>query len=63
LLTDWPKGYQKVIIDEVDSTMKEARRRQADLIQSTWILAKNQTNLMVEEDELGVILMVIFLQH
>ena len=44
LLTDWPKSYQKVIIDEVDSTMKEARRRQADLTQPTWILAKNQTN-------------------
>ena len=44
LLIDWPTGYQKVIIDEVDSTMKEARRRQKYITQPTWILAKNQTN-------------------
>ena len=44
LLIDWPTGYQKIIIDEVDSTMKEARRRQKYITQPTWILAKNQTN-------------------
>ena len=34
---------KKIIIDEVDSTMKEARRRQQYINQPTWILAKNQT--------------------
>jgi len=63
LSIDWPTGYQKVIIDEVDSTMKEARRRQQYINQPTWILAKNQTKAQVEEVEFGVIQMVIFLQH
>ena len=43
LSIDWPTGYRKIIIDEVDSTMKEARRRQQYINQPTWILAKNQT--------------------
>ncbi len=39
----WPAGHAKVVLAEVDSTMLEAQRRLADLIQPTWILALRQT--------------------
>ena len=39
----WPAGYDRIVLDEVDSTMAEARRRAADLAGPTWILARNQT--------------------
>jgi BirA family biotin operon repressor/biotin-[acetyl-CoA-carboxylase] ligase len=40
----WPEGYELVILDEVDSTMAEARRRAPTLTAPTWILARSQTN-------------------
>lgn len=40
----WPEAYDLVILDEVDSTMAEARRRAADLERPTWIMARSQTN-------------------
>ncbi len=40
----WPEGYELVILDEVDSTMAEARRRAPDLKGPTWIMARRQTN-------------------
>ncbi len=40
----WPEGYDLVILDEVDSTMGEARRRAPDIARPTWIMARRQTN-------------------
>lgn len=40
----WPDGYALVILDEVDSTMAEARRRASALDKPTWIMARRQTN-------------------
>ena len=40
----WPEGYELVILDEVDSTMAEARRRADGLERPTWIMAREQTN-------------------
>ena len=40
----WPEGYELVILDEVDSTMAEARRRAETLERPTWIMARSQTN-------------------
>ncbi|NAZ35796.1 biotin--[acetyl-CoA-carboxylase] ligase [Rubellimicrobium sp. CFH 75288] len=41
----WPEGYGLVILDEVDSTMAEARRMAAaTLDRPTWIMARRQTN-------------------
>ena len=40
----WPEGYSLVVLDEVDSTMAEARRRAPMLDRPTWILAREQTN-------------------
>lgn len=39
----WPKGYGRVVLDSVDSTMAEAARRASTLDQPTWIMAKKQT--------------------
>lgn len=39
----WPDGVGKIILDETDSTMKEAQRRAESLDQPTWILALRQT--------------------
>jgi len=40
----WPAGFARVILDETDSTMAEARRRaEAGLIQPLWIMAHRQT--------------------
>jgi BirA family transcriptional regulator, biotin operon repressor / biotin---[acetyl-CoA-carboxylase] ligase len=39
----WPEGYDRVILDEVDSTMAEAARRAHDLDGPTWIMAHRQT--------------------
>ncbi len=39
----WPEGYDRIILDEVDSTMAEAARIAPDLKRPTWILAKTQT--------------------
>jgi BirA family biotin operon repressor/biotin-[acetyl-CoA-carboxylase] ligase len=40
----WPEGYGLVVLDEVDSTMAEARRRVLGLDRPTWIMARRQTN-------------------
>lgn len=40
----WPEGYDLVVLDEVDSTMAEARRRAPDIERPTWIMARRQTN-------------------
>lgn len=40
----WPEGYALVVLDEVDSTMAEARRRAPDIDRPTWIMARKQTN-------------------
>lgn len=42
-MTDWPAGYGKRILEEVDSTLDEASRIAATLAGPEWILAKRQT--------------------
>jgi BirA family biotin operon repressor/biotin-[acetyl-CoA-carboxylase] ligase len=42
LSTDWPSGYDRIILDQVDSTMNEALRRKSFISKPTWILAKHQ---------------------
>ncbi|PRY21527.1 BirA family biotin operon repressor/biotin-[acetyl-CoA-carboxylase] ligase [Aliiruegeria haliotis] len=39
----WPSGYDRVVLESVDSTMAEAGRRVPDIAGPTWILAKEQT--------------------
>ena len=39
----WPEGYDRLILDEVDSTMAEAARRVGSLAGPTWLLAHRQT--------------------
>ncbi len=39
---DWPEGYGRVILEEVDSTLDEARRRHPTTAAPTWILARRQ---------------------
>ncbi|RYG90653.1 biotin--[acetyl-CoA-carboxylase] ligase [Loktanella sp. IMCC34160] len=39
----WPEGYDRLILDEVDSTMAEAARRVGLLDRPTWIMARRQT--------------------
>lgn len=39
----WPAGYDRILLDQTDSTMAEARRRAPDLAGPTWIFAKHQT--------------------
>lgn len=39
----WPEGYDRIVLDETDSTMREASRRAADLAGPTWIMARRQT--------------------
>jgi BirA family transcriptional regulator, biotin operon repressor / biotin---[acetyl-CoA-carboxylase] ligase len=40
---DWPAGWGRLILDEVDSTNAEALRRGADPGAPLWILARRQT--------------------
>ncbi|KAA2316162.1 biotin--[acetyl-CoA-carboxylase] ligase [Pseudooceanicola sediminis] len=41
---DWPDGYGRVVLAEVDSTLDEARRRYSTLQEGPiWLLALNQT--------------------
>ena len=40
---DWPEGTDRIVLDEVDSTMAEAVRRARDLERPTWIMARRQT--------------------
>ncbi|WP_293573169.1 biotin--[acetyl-CoA-carboxylase] ligase [Phaeobacter sp.] len=42
-MTDWPEGYGRTILEEVDSTLDEAARRAPTLSGPEWILAKRQT--------------------
>ncbi|WP_425049914.1 biotin--[acetyl-CoA-carboxylase] ligase [Psychromarinibacter sp. S121] len=39
----WPDGYDRVLLEETDSTMAEARRRAPELGGPLWILARHQT--------------------
>ena len=38
----WPEGYERIILDEVDSTNAEAARLAPELGYPTWILARRQ---------------------
>lgn len=42
-MTDWPEGYGKRILEEVDSTLDEAARIAPNLAGPEWILARRQT--------------------
>lgn len=39
----WPDGYDRIVLDTVDSTNAEAARRAPDLRRPTWIMAHRQT--------------------
>lgn len=39
----WPRGYGRIVLDQVDSTLAEAQRILPDLRGPTWILALEQT--------------------
>ena len=39
----WPEGVDRIILDSVDSTMAEVRRRADHLVAPVWILAREQT--------------------
>ena len=39
----WPGGVDRLILDEVDSTMAEAQRQAGTLTRPTWIMARRQT--------------------
>lgn len=39
----WPQGYDRIVLDSVDSTNAEAARRAPRLTRPTWILAHAQT--------------------
>lgn len=41
---DWPRGYARLVLPEVDSTNAEAHRQAATLVSPTWILGLRQTN-------------------
>lgn len=40
---DWPAGYDRLVLDRVDSTNAEALRRAPGLSAPLWILARSQT--------------------
>lgn len=42
-MTDWPEGYGRRLLDEVDSTLSEAARIAPSLAGPEWILARRQT--------------------
>ncbi len=42
-MTDWPEGYGRRVLDEVDSTLSEAARIAPTLSGREWILARHQT--------------------
>jgi BirA family biotin operon repressor/biotin-[acetyl-CoA-carboxylase] ligase len=42
-VTDWPEGYGRQVLAEVDSTMLEAARQARDLAGPTWICALRQS--------------------
>lgn len=43
VLSDWPSGYERQVLAEVDSTMAEAVRQAPGLAGPTWICALHQT--------------------
>ena len=43
VLSDWPLGYGRQVLAEVDSTMAEAARQAGSLTGPTWIFASHQT--------------------
>ena len=43
LMAEWPAGYDKIVLDQVDSTMLEAARQASDLRGPVWICALSQT--------------------
>ncbi|MCV2890204.1 biotin--[acetyl-CoA-carboxylase] ligase [Ruegeria aquimaris] len=42
-MSDWPQGYGKRVLDEVDSTLNEATRVAPTLSGPEWIMARRQT--------------------
>ncbi|MDX2483125.1 MAG: biotin--[acetyl-CoA-carboxylase] ligase [Pseudodonghicola sp.] len=42
-MTNWPEGYGRRVLDEVDSTLSEAARIAPTLAGPEWILARHQT--------------------
>ena len=42
-MLSWPENTDRIILDEVDSTMSEAARLAPDLKRPTWIMAYHQT--------------------
>ncbi|MGJ8545124.1 MAG: biotin--[acetyl-CoA-carboxylase] ligase [Sulfitobacter sp.] len=42
-MAQWPEGYGRVVLDEVDSTLSEAARQAPQLAGPMWILAHAQT--------------------
>ncbi|SDE47460.1 biotin--[acetyl-CoA-carboxylase] ligase [Ruegeria marina] len=42
-MSEWPQGYGKRVLDEVDSTLNEANRIAASLAGPEWIMARRQT--------------------
>lgn len=40
---DWPAGHGCLILQETDSTMREAARRAGELAAPTWVMARRQT--------------------
>lgn len=42
-LLPWPEGTDRIVLDEVASTMAEAALRAPDLRRPTWIMARRQT--------------------
>jgi len=42
-MSDWPQGYGKRVLDEVDSTLNEAARIAPTLSGPEWIMARRQT--------------------
>lgn len=43
-MLSWPERTDRIILDQVDSTMAEAARRAPDLMRPTWIMAHHQTH-------------------
>lgn len=39
----WPAGHDRIVLDDTDSTMAEARRRAPGLTAPTWIMARRQS--------------------
>lgn len=40
----WPEGYDRIVLDEVDSTNAEAARLAPELGRPTWVLARKQVS-------------------